>query len=99
MSGLIGDLNKAFDSRIRLGIMSLLMVNDFVEFNTVKEILKISDGNIASHISALEKIGYVSVRKEFRGKKPVTSYSATIAGRKAFEKHLAALEHLLKSGR
>ena len=99
MNGLISDLNKAFDSRIRLGIMSLLMVNDFVEFNTVKEILKISDGNIASHISALEKTGYVSVKKEFRGKKPVTSYSATVAGRKAFEKHLTALEQLIQSGR
>lgn len=89
-------LNKAFENRIRLGIMSVLMVNDTVDFNRMKELLKATDGNIASHVSALEKEAYVHVKKEFVGKKPLTSYSATKLGVKAFEDHLNALEKIIK---
>jgi DNA-binding HxlR family transcriptional regulator len=90
------ELNKAFESRIRLGIMSMLMVNDWVDFSTFKEMLDITDGNLASHIQALEKLDYVKVRKQFVGKKPNTSYSATKAGTKAFNEHLDALEAIVK---
>jgi DNA-binding MarR family transcriptional regulator len=96
MKGYIAQLNKAFESRIRLGVMSILMVNDWVEFATLKEMLNITDGNLASHITALEKLEYVQVRKQFVGKKPNTSYAVTNAGRKAFNEHLDALEKLLK---
>ena len=96
MKGYIAQLNKAFESRIRLGVMSILMVNDWVEFSTLKEMLNITDGNLASHITALEKLEYVQVRKQFIGKKPNTSYAVTNAGRKAFNEHLDALEKLLK---
>jgi DNA-binding MarR family transcriptional regulator len=89
-------LNKAFESRIRLGIMSVLMVNDWVEFTEMKELLDITDGNLASHITALEKLNYIKVQKQFVGKKPNTSYAATAEGRKAFNDHLNALEKLLK---
>jgi DNA-binding PadR family transcriptional regulator len=89
--------NKAFDNRVRLGIMSMLMVNDWVEFSTFKELLDLSDGNLASHMTTLEKEGYIEIRKQFVGKKPQTTYSATIAGRKAFTEHLNALENLLKN--
>jgi predicted transcriptional regulator len=89
--------NKAFDNRIRLGIMSLLMVNDWVDFTTLKEMLDLQDGNLASHIKVLEAEKYIEVRKQFVGKKPQTSYTATIAGRKAFNDHLTALENLLKN--
>jgi DNA-binding MarR family transcriptional regulator len=89
-------LNKAFENRIRLGIMSILMVNDKVEFSSLKEMLDITDGNLASHISALEKLEYVEVQKQFIGKKPNTTYSVTRAGKKAFNEHLDALEKLLK---
>ena len=95
MINYIDDLNKAFESRVRLGIMSILMVNDFVEFGTIKEQLKITDGNLASHISALEKLNYLKIRKKFIGKKPNTSYAVTDAGRKAFHEHLNALEKLI----
>lgn len=95
MINYIDDLNKAFESRVRLGIMSILMVNDFVEFGTIKEQLKITDGNLASHISALEKLNYLNVRKKFIGKKPNTSYAVTKSGRKAFHEHLNALEKLI----
>ncbi len=97
MKNYIQDLNKAFENRIRLGIMSVLMVNDWVEFSTLKEMLDITDGNLASHISALEKIEYVEVKKQFIGKKPNTTYAVTKLGKKAFNEHLDVLEKLLKN--
>jgi DNA-binding MarR family transcriptional regulator len=95
--GIINGLNKAFESRVRLGIMSVLMVNDSIDFNTLKEILGASDGNIASHTNALEKAGYISIEKGFVGKKTKTTYTATSGGRKAFKEHLDALENLLNN--
>ena len=92
----IENLNKSFENRIRLGIMSVLMVNEWTDFNTLKEQLKVTDGNLASHISALEKEGYLTVRKQFLGKKPNTSFAVTKAGKKAFNDHLDGLEELLK---
>ncbi|WP_294287628.1 transcriptional regulator [uncultured Chryseobacterium sp.] len=91
----INQLNKEFESRVRLGIMSVLMVNDWVDFSEMKSILEITDGNMASHSNALEKAGYIEVKKEFVGKKPKTSYRVTQSGREAFTEHLNALEKLL----
>ncbi len=95
MKNFLDDLNKAFESRVRLGIMSILMVHDAVDFGTLKQQLQITDGNMASHSSALEKLGYITIRKQFIGKKPNTSYAATMEGRKAFNEHLFALERLI----
>lgn len=92
---MIEGLNKIFESRVRLGIMSVLMVNDEIDFNSLKELLNVTDGNLASHIAGLEKNEYIKVMKEFVGKKPKTSFAATPAGKKAFQDHLAALENLL----
>jgi DNA-binding MarR family transcriptional regulator len=92
----IADLNKAFESRVRLGIMSVLLVNEAVDFGTLKEQLQLTDGNMASHLSALEKIEYISITKQFIGKKPNTTYAVTAIGRKAFSAHLDALEQLIK---
>jgi len=94
---MIEGLNKIFESRVRLGIMSVLMVNDWIDFNTLKELLKVTDGNLASHIAGLEKQDYIEIMKEFVGKKPRTSFKATDNGKKAFKKHLTALENLLKN--
>ena len=96
MKNFIGDLNKAFESRVRLGIMSILMVNEQVDFSAIKEQLQVTDGNIASHISALEKLNYINVEKKFIGKKPNTSYAATSNGKKAFNEHLNALEAIIR---
>jgi DNA-binding HxlR family transcriptional regulator len=96
MKNYIEQLNKAFESRIRLGIMSILMVNETIDFATLKEMLDITDGNLASHVSALEKLEYVSVNKQFIGKKPNTTYAATALGKSAFMEHLNALESLIK---
>lgn len=95
----ISQLNKAFDSRIRLGIMSVLAVNEKVEFSELKDTLELTDGNLASHISALEKLNYIAVTKQFIGKKPNTTYSLTIEGRKAFTQHLSALEKLIQTNK
>lgn len=92
---MISHLNKEFESRVRLGIMSVLMVNDWVDFTEMKTLLEVTDGNLASHSAALEKSNYIEVKKEFMGKKPKTSYRVTQQGRKAFEEHLVALEKLL----
>jgi predicted ArsR family transcriptional regulator len=96
MKSYIHQLNKVFESRIRLGVMSILLVNEWVDYKQLKEMLSVTDGNLASHISALDKHEYVEVRKQFIGKKPNTSYRVTSAGRKAFGDHLDALEKLLK---
>jgi DNA-binding MarR family transcriptional regulator len=96
---MIEDLNKAFDNRIRLGIMSILMVNDQVDFGSLKELLQLTDGNLASHIKTLEKKKLIEVHKEFVNKKPKTTYKATTEGREAFKKHLNALERILKQAK
>ncbi|MET6999657.1 winged helix-turn-helix domain-containing protein [Chitinophaga defluvii] len=92
----IGNLNKIFDSRIRLGVMSILMVNDEVNFNDLKQMLEVTDGNLASHLNTLEENGYLKVYKGFIGRKTNTTYAITPAGEKAFKGHLAALESMIK---
>lgn len=99
MKDLIEKLNKSFENRVRLGIMSALMVNESVDFLTLKELLDVTDGNLASHITALEKIDYIAIKKEFVGKKTKTSYVATSLGRKEFIMHLNALEKLVKQNK
>lgn len=96
MQNIISNLNKAFESRIRLGIMSVLLVNDGVDFNTMKEWLELTDGNLASHIKALEGLNYIQSSKQFIGRKPNTQYSITDEGRTAFQDHLNALEQLIR---
>ena len=97
MKSIIEGLNKAFNNKIRVGIMAVLVVNEWVDFNTLKDLLQVSDGNLASHLTALEKESYIQYKKEFIGKKPRTSYKATDDGKKAFNNHLNALENLLNN--
>jgi DNA-binding HxlR family transcriptional regulator len=93
----ISDLHKAFESRIKLGIMSALAVNELLDFNSLKEYLDVTDGNLASHLKALEKEAFIGVEKSFVGRKPNTKYFMTQEGKKAFTEHLKALEKLIKS--
>lgn len=93
----INQINKDFESRVRLGIMSMLMVNEWATFNEIKELLELSDGNLASHINTLESKNYIEVRKVFSEKKSKTSYRATAQGRNDFQKHIDALTNLIKS--
>lgn len=96
MKDILNDLNKAFENKTRLGIMSALMVNDRIDFNSLKELLGVTDGNLASHLKSLEKSQYIQVRKEFLNRKPNTSYEATQDGIIAFKKHIAAIGNLLQ---
>ena len=96
---MIEGLNKQFESRVRLGVMSILAVSDEVDFNFLKEQLQLTDGNLASHVLALEKNGYIEVIKEFVGRKPRTSYRVTPEGRREFMNHLEALERLVKQSK
>lgn len=97
MKNPIQHLNKIFDSRIRLGIMSALAVNDKVNFNELKELIDVTDGNLASHLKTLEDNAYVKVEKGFIGRKTNTTYRITKAGEKAFRNHLDALEKMIRS--
>lgn len=92
---IINNINKLFDHRIRLGIMSILMVNEYADFNMLKELLGATDGNLASHTKALEKAEYIKVEKQFIGRKPNTRYSTTTHGKAAFKKHIEALEAII----
>lgn len=92
----LANINKLFENRVRLAVMSLLMVRDWMDFSELKDSLDLTDGNLASHIGKLEEAGYVQVRKRFVGKKPQTSYQATPEGRDAFKSHLDALEKIIR---
>lgn len=97
MKNIIQNINKAFDHRIRLGIMSVLMVNEYADFTTLKEILGVTDGNLASHAKSLENEQYITVEKSFINRKPNTRYTATKTGKKAFQAHIEALEKLIQN--
>jgi DNA-binding HxlR family transcriptional regulator len=96
MANPIGNLNKVFESRIRLGIMSSLIVNADLSFNDLKETLELSDGNLATHLLNLEENGYIKVHKGFIGRKTNTTYTITKSGEKAFKEHVEALENMIK---
>ncbi len=95
----INGLHKAFESRIRIGIMSTLAVNDRLDFNALKEYLDVTDGNLASHLKGLEKEEFIGMEKSFVGRKPNTKYFITKEGKKAFNDHLKALEKIIQSHR
>lgn len=99
MDNLLKNINKAFESKVRLGIMSLLMIHEELEFTRIKELLQVTDGNLASHSRALETAGYLLVEKSFVGRKPNTVFRATADGKSAFQQHLKALEELIRQGR
>ena len=92
----IEHLNKIFDSRIRIGIMSALMVNEDMNFNDLKSLIDVTDGNLATHLKTLEENKYIKVHKGFLGRKTNTTYSITEKGSKAFRSHLEALEKIIK---
>ncbi|WP_339868131.1 transcriptional regulator [uncultured Algoriphagus sp.] len=94
-----GNYDKAFENVVRLRVMSILMVNDEFDFNSFKELLDVTDGNLASHLKNLEKQEYISVAKSFLGRKPLTNYSATAQGKAAFQDHLEFLENLIKENK
>ena len=97
MKNLFQNLDKAFENKLRLGIMSILYVNPRVSYKTLKETLKATDGNLASHLKHLEKLEYISVSKSFIDRKPNTEYIITNTGKTSFEKHLNILEEIINN--
>lgn len=91
------DLHKAFENRVRLGIMSSLATNDKLDFTSLKEFLDVTDGNLATHIKKLEKEGFIGVEKSFIDRKPNTKYYMTAEGKKAFDNHIRVLEKIIDS--
>lgn len=96
MKNPITGLNKIFESRIRLGVMSILMINEEINFNDLKQLLEVTDGNLATHLVNLEENGYIKVHKGFIGRKTNTTYSITKSGEKAFSDHITGLENMIK---
>ncbi|MBN8653305.1 MAG: transcriptional regulator [Cytophagales bacterium] len=93
------NLDKILEHRLRLQIVSVLVANDSYDFNALKELLDTTDGNLATHLKALEREKYLSVNKSFVERKPNTRYKITERGRTAFKKHLEAMEELIKQQR
>ena len=96
---ILDGLNKVFESKIRLGIMSVLVANGSADFATLKSLLELTDGNLASHTRHLEDAGYIRCQKSFIDRKPNTTYVITESGREAFAAHIDAMERFLKESR
>ena len=96
MKNPIVGLNKIFESRIRLGVMSILMVNEEMNFNDLKQMLDVTDGNLATHLINLEENGFIKVHKGFIGRKTNTTYAVTRTGEKSFNDHITALEDMIR---
>ncbi|MFN2456915.1 MAG: winged helix-turn-helix domain-containing protein [Chitinophagaceae bacterium] len=97
MKNPINGLNKIFDNRIRLGVMSILIMNEEISFNDLKQLLEVTDGNLATHLITLEEAGLIKVHKGFVGRKTNTTYSITRAGEKVFNEHIGALGKMIKN--
>ncbi|HJY22135.1 MAG TPA: transcriptional regulator [Hanamia sp.] len=96
MKNPISGLNKIFDNRIRLGVMSVLIVNEEISFNDLKAMLEVTDGNLATHLVSLEENGFIKVHKGFIGRKTNTTYSITKLGDREFKNHVKVLEGMIK---
>ena len=96
MNNPISGLNKIFDNRIRLGVMSVLIINEEISFNDLKAMLQVTDGNLATHLVTLEENGFIKVHKGFIGRKTNTTYSITKLGEREFKDHIKALEGMIK---
>jgi DNA-binding MarR family transcriptional regulator len=96
----MAELNETIHQPVRLRIMAALVtleLNDEVDFTYLRDLLDVTDGNLGAHLRKLEEAGYILVNKVFEERKPRTYISASAAGRKVFQEHVAALESILKS--
>ena len=92
----IEKLDRVIHERARLGIMTLLAATESLSFKELKEQLQMTDGNLSVHMRTLEESGYVSIRKSFVNRKPLTEFSLTPAGRQAFQDYLQTLAEIVK---
>lgn len=92
-------LDKILEHRVRLQIISVLVVNDSYDFNALKDLIGVTDGSLATHMKALEREKYIGVNKSFVDRKPNTRYKVSERGRNAFKKHLDAMAELVRQQR
>ena len=85
-------LDPVIHSRIRLAVLSILISVREASFNYLKETIGTTDGNLSASLSKLEEAGYISIKKSFKEKKPLTTCSISEKGRTAFSKYMKALE-------
>jgi len=90
-------LDELIHSKLRLGIMSMLISVEYAEFSVIKNKLQATDGNLSANLRKLEEAGYIEVEKIFVGRKPQSRYSITDKGRSAFENYISNLEKLINN--
>ena len=94
------NLNETIHQPVRLRIMAALVTLEAgseVDFTYLRGLLEVTDGNLGAHLRKLEEAGYIAVNKTFVERKPRTFVTATAAGRKVFQEHVAALESILRN--
>jgi DNA-binding MarR family transcriptional regulator len=89
------ELDPLIHERLRLGILSVLVVHESLSFTELRDLLQTTDGNLSVQARRLETAGYVVCDKKFEDRKPKSTYSLTSAGRKALEEYLETLAGLL----
>ena len=90
-----GPLDPVIHSQVRLAILSVLVSVKRAEFNSLKKLTETTDGNLSTHLTKLEETGYITIKKAFQGKKPLTTCSITDRGRAAFAQYIKTLENYL----
>jgi DNA-binding MarR family transcriptional regulator len=89
-------LDRVIHEKGRLAIMSMLAASPELSFTELRDALAMTDGNLTTHIRALQKEGYVSVAKSYQNNRPLTTCSLTAPGRKAFAKYINLLEQIVR---
>jgi len=92
-------IDETIHQRTRLAIMSTLAPVESLDFNDLKAALDLSDGNLSTHLSALERAGYVTIAKGFRGRKPRTTVTMSAKGRQALKAYVDLLQSILDKTR
>lgn len=92
----VNNLNDLIHTKIRLGIMSLLMIYEECDFTYLKKSLSVTDGNLGSHLKKLEDAEYVVITKTFISKKPKTIVQITNLGADAYKEYISTIEAILK---
>jgi len=89
-------LDRVIHEKGRLAIMSMLAASPELSFTELRDALGMTDGNLTTHIKALQQEGYISVTKSFKDRRPLTTCSLTAAGRKAFGEYIDLLEKIVR---
>ena len=89
-------LDRVIHEKGRLAITSMLAASPELSFTELRDALKMTDGNLTTHIRTLQEAGYVSVTKSFQNKRPLTTCSLTPSGKKAFTEYINLLERILQ---